>query len=76
MEFTVKPIHLPLDPTIDRCLGHWQRKGEWCAERDRCARHVTIRVLAEPWHETKPPMYRMCTSDRFDLKLPLEGFAE
>lgn len=73
MEFTTTPPKLPLDPTINRCLAHGDKKGEWCDRRDQCACHVTIR------HDTGasvPTAYRKCMTDAFAAYIPITGFRD
>lgn len=71
MNFTGKPIPMPLDASINRCLAHGNMNGEWCPRLDTCAAHQTIK------HDTGmavPTAYRKCMSDRFAAYLPIHGF--
>lgn len=71
MNFTGQPIPLPLDPTINRCLAHGHKEGEWCERRATCACHETIK------HDRgikAPAAYRKCTSELYAAYLPLCGF--
>ena len=71
MNFTGKPIPLPLDYGINRCLGHGHNKGEWCAKLATCAAHQTIS------HDSgifAPVAYRKCMTDNFAAYLPIDGF--
>jgi hypothetical protein len=71
MNFTGKPIPLPLDYGINRCLGHGHNKGEWCAKLATCAAHQTIS------HDSgifAPVAYRKCMTDNMAGYLPLDGF--
>ena len=71
MNFTGKPIPLPLDPTINRCLAHGHLEGEWCEKRYQCACHETIKHD----HGVKAPAaYRKCNSDLYAAFLPVDGF--
>lgn len=58
-------VTLPLPAGVSRCLGHGDRKGEWCERSSECARHLTISHLAEPWEEVEPPHYRACSTAEF-----------
>lgn len=68
----VKPIKLPLSATASRCLGHGDKRGEWCKRSNECARHLTISHANEPWAEANAPYYRMCSNDDFLCFLEVE----
>ena len=59
------PVTLPLPVDVSRCLGHGDRKGEWCIHSNECARHLTISHLSEPWSEIDAPLYRACSNVEF-----------
>ena len=59
------PVKLPIHQGISRCLGHNGRLGDVCKMREKCARHVTISHRDEPWCETKPPYYQMCSDEKY-----------
>jgi len=61
----IKPATLPLPVTVSRCLGHGDRKGEWCQRHSECARHKTISHINEPWDRVGAPYYRMCSDMQF-----------
>lgn len=63
-------IALPLSRDINRCLAHGHLEGEWCDRRERCARHLTIRLDAAP----VPACYRACSSDLMSAYIPIAGF--
>jgi hypothetical protein len=71
MNFTGKPIPLPLEPGINRCLGHGHNKGEWCEKLATCAAHQTISHDAQVF---APVAYRKCMTDNFAAYLPIDGF--
>ena len=71
MNFTGKPIQLPLEPGINRCLGHGHNKGEWCEKLATCAAHQTISHDAQVF---APVAYRKCMTDNFAAYLPIDGF--
>lgn len=65
---TIKTIALPLDASINRCLAHGHKEGEWCEQRYQCAAHETIK------HDrgiNAPAAYRKCTSDLMAAFLPI-----
>ena len=71
MNYTGKPIPLPLDQSINRCLAHGEKVGDWCERRDNCACHETIK------HDRgihAPAAFRKCRTDLYSAHLPLEGF--
>ena len=71
MNFTGKPIPLPLDAGINRCLAHGHQAGEWCDRREHCAAHLTIR------HDARinaPAAFRKCLTDNMAAYLPIKGF--
>ena len=68
----VKPIKLPLDESASRCLGHGNKKGEWCKRINECARHATISHPDEPWVYTDAPYYTMCSSDDYHCFLEID----
>jgi hypothetical protein len=71
MNYTGKPIPLPLDPGINRCLAHGHRPNEWCERLSTCAAHQTIQ------HDVGlnvPSAYRKCMSSSFIAYLPVDGF--
>jgi hypothetical protein len=71
MNFTGKPIPMPLDAGINRCLAHGHQAGEWCERREQCAAHLTIR------HDAKinaPAAFRKCMTDNMAGYLPINGF--
>lgn len=73
MNFTGRPVALPLDPQINRCLAHGDKVGEWCDRREQCACHETIK------HDrgiNVPAAYRKCMTDNFASFIPLEGFTD
>lgn len=74
MELKNKPVPLPLQPGITRCLGHWNIQHENCPESERCARHLTIRHRKEV--AEKPPVMRACSSNEFTLMIPIGGFGD
>ena len=61
----IKPPKLPLQADISRCLGHGDKKGEWCSRYRTCARNQTCIHIDEPLDEAKPPYYRMCSENSF-----------
>lgn len=69
----MKPIPLPLDPSINRCLAHGDKPGDWCERRYQCACHETIK---HDFGINAPAAYRKCSSDHFAAYLPLEGFPD
>ena len=71
MNFTGQPITLPLYAGINRCLGHGEKKGEWCNRIDTCACHQTIQHDAGI---NAPAAYRKCMSEHYAAYLPMEGF--
>jgi hypothetical protein len=73
MNFTATPIPMPLDAGINRCLAHGHMAGEWCARRETCAAHQTIRY---DLRINVPAAYRKCTSDLYAAYLPVDGFPE
>lgn len=73
MNFTGKPVALPLDAQINRCLAHGDKVGDWCDRREQCACHITIK------HDrgiSAPAAYRKCMTDNFAAFIPLEGFPD
>ncbi|WP_150428840.1 hypothetical protein [Dechloromonas sp. CZR5] len=62
---------LPLDSTINRCLAHGDKEGEWCERRYQCACHETIK---HDHGNEAPAAYRKCSSSLFVAFLPIEGF--
>lgn len=65
------PITLPLPETINRCLAHGDKVGEWCDRRLTCACHETIK------HDrglNTATAYRKCMTDAFAAYLPVDGF--
>ena len=71
MNFTGKPIPMPLDAGINRCLAHGHQAGEWCDRREHCAAHLTIR------HDARinaPAAFRKCLTDNMAGYLPIHGF--
>lgn len=73
MEFTNTPPSLPLDKSINRCLAHGDKVGEWCERRYQCACHETIK------HDmgiNAPAAYRKCSNDTYASYIPMVGFSE
>lgn len=71
MNHTGKPIPLPLEATINRCLAHGDQVGDWCERRETCACHQTIK------HDRgihAPAAFRKCMTDNFAAYLPMTGF--
>lgn len=63
---------LPLPETVSRCLGHGDKRGEWCDKHNECARHKTIGHIDEPWDKVPAPYYRMCSDYRFVSFMEIE----
>ena len=72
MDLQTTPITLPLDASINRCLAHGDKHGEWCERRYACACHETIKHDLVP----VPTAYRKCATDLYAAFLPLSGFGE
>lgn len=73
MDLTHKPITLPLDASINRCLAHGSNRLDWCEKRATCACHETIK------HDAgihAPAAYRKCSTEAYACYLPLHGFVE
>lgn len=68
----VKPVLLPLQADVSRCLGHNGRNGEHCHRRDECARHATISHRSEPWEIAEHPYYRMCSTEDYHCFMEFE----
>ncbi len=73
METIAKPIQMPLEASINRCLGHGHQVGEWCEKRYQCACHETIK------HDLgiNPPVaYRKCWTESWAGFIPMDGFKD
>lgn len=73
MDYSNNPVTLPLPASINRCLAHQEKPGEWCPRRYECAAHETIK------HDRgikAPAAYQKCRSDNWVGFIPLAGFAD
>jgi len=70
----MKPITLPLEASIVRCLAHGEWPGQWCERRADCAAHETI--AHDPANLVTRVAYRKCSTDLFAAFLPLAGFPD
>lgn len=65
------PTQLPLESSINRCLAHGDKVGDWCEKRYECACHETIK------HDAgihAPAAYRKCFTPAFAAFIPMDGF--
>lgn len=67
-----KPITLPIDSEIVRCLAHTNEPRVWCDRRANCAAHETIRFDTQDCQVVE----RKCSSDFYVGYLPLDGFPD
>ena len=68
----VTPAKLPLIAGVSRCLGHGDKKLQWCDKSNVCARHLTISHELEPWINVEAPFYRMCSNNDFHCFIEVE----
>lgn len=72
METNTKPIAMPLDESIHRCLAHGDIAGDWCDRRYQCAAHETIKH--DDYRMLTQTAYRKCNTDAWVGYLPIAGF--
>lgn len=72
MTLNGRPITLPIDPFINRCLGIGDALGERCERHQSCACHRTIAAD----EINRPTAWRKCYTDQFVAYLPMDGFTD